>query len=98
MDDKTVHLHFTISPEHRSLFEKKIKEVISKYEERYDVKFDIQFSEQMSKTDMVALDKKGKLIRNEDGSILFRPGGHGALIENLNALEADLIFIKNIDN
>ena len=98
MDDKTVHLHFTISPEHRSLFENKIKEVISKYEERYDVKFDIQFSEQMSKTDMVALDKKGKLIRNEDGSILFRPGGHGALIENLNALEADLIFIKNIDN
>lgn len=58
MDDKTVHLHFTISPEHRSLFENKIKEVISKYEERYDVKFDIQFSEQMSKTDMVALDKK----------------------------------------
>lgn len=98
MDDKTVHLHFTISPEHRSLFENKIKEVISKYEERYDVKFDIQFSEQMSKTDMVALDKKGELIRNEDGSILFRPGGHGALIENLNALEADLIFIKNIDN
>lgn len=98
MDDKTVHLHFTISPEHRSLFENKIKEVISKYEERYDIKFDIQFSEQMSKTDMVALDKKGELIRNEDGSILFRPGGHGALIENLNALEADLIFIKNIDN
>ncbi|MBR2369721.1 MAG: DUF4301 family protein [Paludibacteraceae bacterium] len=98
MGDKTVHLHFTISPEHRSLFENKIKEVISKYEERYDVKFDIQFSEQMSKTDMVALDKKGELIRNEDGSILFRPGGHGALIENLNALEADLIFIKNIDN
>lgn len=98
MLDGTVHLHFTISPEHRHLFEGKMKEVIAKYEERFGVRYDIQFSEQMSKTDMAALDKKGKLIRNADGSILFRPGGHGALIENLNALDTDLIFIKNIDN
>ncbi len=98
MCDETVHLHFTISPEHRGLFENKIKEVLEKYEERFGVTYDIQFSEQMGKTDMVALDKKGELVRNADGSILFRPGGHGALIENLNALEADLIFIKNIDN
>lgn len=98
MCDNTVHLHFTISPEHRGLFENKIKEVLEKYEERFGVTYDIQFSEQMGKTDMVALDKKGELVRNADGSILFRPGGHGALIENLNSLEADLIFIKNIDN
>ena len=98
MADKTVHLHFTISPEHRSLFQNKVQEVVPALEEKYGVRYDIQFSEQMSKTDMVALDKNGNVVRNEDGSILFRPGGHGALIENLNALEADLIFIKNIDN
>ena len=98
MLDNTVHLHFTISPEHRELFENKMKEVLPALEEHHGVKFDIQFSEQMGKTDMVALDKNGELVRNADGSILFRPGGHGALIENLNALEADLIFIKNIDN
>ena len=98
MLDNTVHLHFTISPEHRELFENKIKEVVPTFEEVLGVKYDIKFSEQMGKTDMVALDKNGELVRNADGTILFRPGGHGALIENLNALEADLIFIKNIDN
>lgn len=98
MSDNTVHLHFTISPEHRGLFEEKVKNVVPALEERLGVKYDIQFSEQLSKTDMVALDKNGKLVRNEDGSILFRPGGHGALLENLNSLDADLIFIKNIDN
>ncbi len=98
MCDGTVRLHFTISPEHRSLFEEKIKEVVPALEERFGVRYEINFSEQMGKTDMVALDKNGELVRNADGTILFRPGGHGALIENLNALEADLIFIKNIDN
>ena len=98
MVDKTVHLHFTISPEHRALFQEKVNEVVPKYEARYGVKYHIEFSEQMGKTDMIALDKEGNIVRNADGSILFRPGGHGALIENLNALEADLIFIKNIDN
>lgn len=98
MADKTVHLHFTISPEHRALFQEKVNEVVPKYEARYGVKYHIEFSEQMGKTDMIALDKEGNIVRNADGSILFRPGGHGALIENLNALEADLIFIKNIDN
>lgn len=98
MANQTVHLHFTISPEHRALFEEKVAQVVPKLEKRYGVKYVIEFSEQMGKTDMVALDKAGNIVRNADGSILFRPGGHGALIENLNALEADLIFIKNIDN
>lgn len=98
MIDNTVHLHFTISPEHRVLFEEKMKEVVPIFEQKYGVHYDIQYSEQMGKTDMVALDKNGDIVRNADGSMLFRPGGHGALIENLNALEADLIFIKNIDN
>ena len=98
MTDKTVHLHFTISPEHRAMFEEKVAKVVPIFEERYGVHYDIKFSEQMSKTDMVALDKEGNLVRNADGSILLRPGGHGALIENLNQLDTDLIFIKNIDN
>ncbi|MBP5259517.1 MAG: DUF4301 family protein [Paludibacteraceae bacterium] len=96
--DGQVHLHFTISPEHRPLFEHKIHAVLGQYEERLGVKFNIEFSEQKPKTDMVALNKDGELVRNEDGSLLFRPGGHGSLIENLNEIDADLIFIKNIDN
>lgn len=98
MADGTVHLHFTISPEHKILFQDKLKEVVPAMERKYGVRYKIEFSEQMGKTDMCALDKNGHVVRKEDGSILFRPGGHGALIENLNALEADLIFIKNIDN
>ncbi len=98
MTDKTVHLHFTISPEHRAMFEEKVANIVPIFEERYGVRYDIQFSEQMSKTDMVALDQDGNLVRNTDGSILLRPGGHGALIENLNQLDVDMIFIKNIDN
>ena len=93
-----VNLHFTISPEHRPLFDHKIHAVLKNYEDTYGVKFNISFSEQKPKTDMVALDKEGQLVRNEDGSLLFRPGGHGSLIENLNDIDADLIFIKNIDN
>lgn len=96
--NREVNLHFTISPEHRHLFEHKLTTVVLKFEEQFNVKYNIEFSEQKSKTDMVALDKNGELIRNKDGSILFRPGGHGALIENLNDCNADLIFIKNIDN
>jgi len=97
--NNTVHLHFTISTEHRGLFEKKIAEVVPKYEERFGVKYDITLSEQKPKTDMIAINKAtGKFVRNEDGSLLFRPGGHGSLIENLNDCTEDIIFIKNIDN
>lgn len=96
---KVVHLHYTISAEHRKLFEDKIKKVVPKYEEKYGVKYDITLSEQKPKTDMLAINNAdGTLVRNEDGSLLFRPGGHGSLIENLNDCDADFIFIKNIDN
>ncbi|MCQ2351137.1 MAG: DUF4301 family protein [Paludibacteraceae bacterium] len=94
-----VHLHFTISAEHRSLFEEMVSNVVPAYEEKYGVKYNITFSEQKAKTDMLAINKAdGKLVRNADGSLLFRPGGHGALIENLNDCTEDFIFIKNIDN
>lgn len=93
-----VSLHFTISPEHRKYFNQKLKTVVPRFEQMFGVKYKISFSEQMSKTDMVAIDMDGNLVRNADGSLLFRPGGHGALIENLNQIDADIVFIKNIDN
>lgn len=93
-----VSLHFTISPEHRKYFNQKLKNVVPQFEQMFGVKYKISFSEQMSKTDMVAIDMEGNLVRNADGSLLFRPGGHGALIENLNQIDADIVFIKNIDN
>ena len=96
--DKIVHVHFTVSPEHRALFQKLVEEKVAKYEEEYGVKYDVTFSEQKASTDTVAATLDNEPFRNEDGSILFRPGGHGALIENLNDLDADVVFIKNIDN
>lgn len=96
--NKTSKVHFTISPEHRERFEAVMKVVISKYEQQFGVNFQIQFSEQKPSTDTIAVDLENNPFRNEDDSLLFRPGGHGALIENLNDLEEEIIFIKNIDN
>jgi hypothetical protein len=91
-------LHFTVSPEHKLLFESLIQSVKSKYEERFGVIFDISFSEQKKSTDTLAVDENNEPFRNNDGSMLLRPGGHGALIENLGEQKADIVFIKNIDN
>lgn len=93
-----VNVHFTVSPEHRALFEALVAEKAAKYAEKYGISYHISFSEQKPSTDTVAADMENKPFRNEDGSLLFRPGGHGALIENLNDLDADIVFIKNIDN
>lgn len=93
-----VHVHFTVSPEHRSLFETLVANVTPKYEAQFGVKYSVSFSEQKSSTDTVAANPDNTPFRGKDGKILFRPGGHGALIENLNDLDADIIFIKNIDN
>jgi len=95
---KKVKIHFTISPEHVSLFKNLINEVKPDYEKKFKLKYEITFSQQKSSTDMVAVDLNNELFRNSDGSLFFRPGGHGALIENLNDLDSDYIFIKNIDN
>jgi len=91
-------LHFTVSPEHRVLFEKLVKEVQPAYEKKYGVRYKISFSEQKKSTDTIAVDANNEPFRNADGSMLFRPGGHGALIENLNEQHADIVFVKNIDN
>ena len=93
-----VNLHFTVSHEHLELFRKHIAEHQEAYEKRYNVHYHVSFSEQKPSTDTLAANPDGTPFRNEDGSLLFRPGGHGALIENLNEQEADVIFIKNIDN
>ena len=93
-----VHIHYTVSPEHRTLFEKKVADTKDKYEKAYNVKYDITFSEQKPSTDTIAVNPDDTPFRNADGSLLFRPGGHGALIENLNDIPADVVFIKNIDN
>ena len=97
-DDGTVHLVVTISPEHRSLFEAALEEVRAAYEERYGVKYDVRFTYQDKATDTIAVDKDNKPFRKEDGSLLFRPAGHGALIYNLNEVKEELVSIKNIDN
>lgn len=96
--DGTVHIHFTVSPEHQALFSELASKCSKTFSKRYGTTYDISFSEQKSSTDTVASDSDGNPFREPDGSILFRPGGHGALIENLNELDTDIVFIKNIDN
>lgn len=97
-NDGKVKLHFTVSPEHLSRFLKLLNKVIPNYEEKYNVKFDISFSEQRRSTDTIAVNMDDTPFREKDGSLLFRPAGHGALLANLNDISADIIFIKNIDN
>ena len=92
------HVHFTVSHEHMELFKQKVAQKADLYAQNYGIRYDISFSEQKPSTDTIAANPDGTPFRNSDGSLLFRPGGHGALIENLNEIEADVIFVKNIDN
>lgn len=91
-------VHFTVSHEHIQLFKQKVAEKAEGYAKKYGIRYDISFSEQKPSTDTIAANPDNTPFRNDDGSLLFRPGGHGALIENLGEIEADVIFIKNIDN
>ncbi len=97
MHDGVVNLHFTVSGEHKELFEALLDRLVPKYAEKFQVSYNISFSEQKSNTDTIAVDLENQPFR-VDGEILFRPGGHGALIENLNDLRSEVVFIKNIDN
>ena len=92
------NVHFTVSHEHMQLFEQKVKDKKDGYAGKYGIQYNISFSEQKPSTDTVAANPDNTPFRTEDGQLLFRPGGHGALIENLNEIDADVIFIKNIDN
>ncbi len=91
-------LHFTISEKHKNIFDEEFKRIEEIVERKTNTAFDISFSYQKESTDTIALTTDNKPYIEEDGSLLFRPSGHGALIENLNDLDADVIFIKNIDN
>lgn len=93
-----VRLHMTVSPEHKEAAEKHLAHVKRNLAEELTTQFDVFISVQKSSTDTVALDGENNLFRDGDGKLLFRPGGHGALLENLNDLKGDIVFIKNIDN
>ena len=93
-----VNLHFTVSEEHKDLFELLVAARRLSYEHKLNAKFKVSYSVQKPSTDTIAADQNNEPFRDENGSLLFRPGGHGALIENLNDIDSDIIFIKNIDN
>lgn len=94
----TVHIHFTVSPEHLAGFHALLARAVPEYSARYGVKYDITMSNQSTSTDTIAVNPDNTPFRTDDGRLLFRPAGHGALIENLNNIDADIVFIKNIDN
>lgn len=96
--DGVVNLHFTVSPEHLSLFKDSVQELAANMERELEIKFNITYSFQKPSTDTIAVDTDNRPFRGVDGNLVFRPAGHGALIENLNDMDADVIFIKNIDN
>ena len=93
-----VNLHLTVSPAHRAAFEKKVASVVPEVEKNLGVKINVSLSEQLPSTDTIAANPDGTPFRDENGQLLFRPGGHGALIRNLNDIDAQVVFIKNIDN
>lgn len=93
-----VRVHFTVSANHENLFQDKLAEVLPDMEQRLGVKFDVTMSQQKPSTDTLAATADNEPFRNDDGSLVFRPGGHGALIENLNDIDSTVVFVKNIDN
>jgi hypothetical protein len=94
----TARLHFTVSPEHRATFEELLERVRESYETRYGTRFEVGFSVQEPSTDTIAVDPENRPFRDDAGRLLFRPSGHGALLENLHALEGDVVLVRNIDN
>lgn len=92
-----MNLHFTVSEEHKSLFNDKLKEAMPVMASKFGCEYNVTLSTQKPSTDTIAVNKDNTPFR-ENGELLFRPGGHGALIENLNDVDTDVVFIKNIDN
>ena len=93
-----VYIHFTVSSEHMGGFWDVLGATQPYYEERFGVKYNVSFSVQKPSTDTIAVNPDNTPFRTDEGKLLFRPAGHGALIENLNDIDADIIFVKNIDN
>jgi len=94
----TCRIHFTVSQEHESLFRERLSSVKSHYENLFGVHYDVSFSKQLPSTDTIAVDMENRPFRDRSGKITFRPGGHGALLQNLNANDGNIVFLKNIDN
>lgn len=97
-NEDEVYIHFTVSPEHRRMFEDLVADRVPRMDVANSIRYRISFSEQKPSTDTVAADANNEPFRDDSGQLLFRPGGHGALIENLNELDTDIVFVKNIDN
>jgi hypothetical protein len=91
-------VHFTVSQEHEAQFKEFIEQVRPLYEREHRVSLEVTLSVQSGSTDTIAVDGNNRPFRDQDGRLVFRPGGHGALLENLNDLGGDVVFIKNIDN
>ena len=91
-------VHFTINQDHAEKFRTLFKKIKNIYEKNYNTSFDVTFSYQKAATDTISLDKNKEILKGNNGNIIFRPGGHGSLIENLKDLKGDIVFIKNIDN
>ncbi len=96
--DNTVRIHFTVSPEHEEKFKAEIAAVLPALMTSSGLKFEVTYSQQKKSTDTIAVNTDNTPFVEDDGSLLFRPAGHGALLDNLNDVNADLIFIKNVDN
>ncbi|MFH1277304.1 MAG: DUF4301 family protein [Candidatus Eisenbacteria bacterium] len=96
--DGSCRLHFTVSPEHEEAFRRLLERVRPGLEERFGIRYEVNFSAQKPSTDTLAADESNRPFREKNGRLLVRPGGHGALIENLGETEGDIVFIKNIDN
>ncbi|MFO7719436.1 MAG: DUF4301 family protein, partial [Gillisia sp.] len=96
--DGVAKLHFTVSEGHKEKFEAEFEAIKKRIEKKTQVKFVVTYSCQNPKTDTIAVDYSNLPFRTKEGKLFFRPGGHGALIDNLNELKADVVFIKNIDN
>lgn len=96
--EHNLNIHFTLSPQHLPLFEEELNRKSGKYENRFRLKYNITCSVQDSSTDTVAATVDNLPFTDQNGDFIFRPGGHGALLYNLNGIDADIIFIKNIDN
>ncbi|HMC01648.1 MAG TPA: DUF4301 family protein [Flavobacteriaceae bacterium] len=96
--ESSAKLHFSISEKYKNKFREEFNRIEKKVAQKTGTQFDISFSYQKESTDTIAVTMDDKPFRNNEGLLLFRPSGHGALIENLNDLDADIIFIKNVDN
>lgn len=93
-----VRMHLTVSPDHLKGFQEEISRIVPAIEKGTGLHIDVGFSFQKPETDTIAVDLENKPFRNAAGNLVFRPGGHGSLIWNLDALDSDIVFISNIDN